>query len=258
VNTLVINLAAVTLRMEFQARQLRGMGLPFTRLEARTPDSLPFAPSDKHWQKWERPMREPEMAAFASHRAAWQLVAGGNYPVLILEDDALLMPEAPVFLKQIADLTGIDHVTMETRARRKLLSKTPHPHAPMRRLWQDRSGAAAYVLWPSGARKLLAHRPAIADAVICAAYDLESFQADPALAIQIDQCAAHGLTPPIPVTSAILPGRKPALEGLPIGVRMGFRWRRFAAQLRMGARRLSRTAGSSRRYVRLAVPEEQG
>jgi glycosyl transferase, family 25 len=258
VNTLVINLAAETVRMEFQTRQLRELGLPFTRLEARTPQSLPFAPGHKYWRQWERPMCEPEMAAFASHRAAWQLVADGSYPVLILEDDALLMPDAAVFLKQIAKLTGIDHVTLETRARRKLVSNTLHPLSPMRRLWQDRSGAAAYMLWPSGARKLLAHKPAIADAVICAAYDLESYQADPALAIQIDQCVAHGLTPPIAVTSAILAGRKPALEGLPLGAQITFRWRRFAAQLRMGVRRLSRTVGSSRRHVRLALPEEQG
>lgn len=252
---LVINLGTETIRMEFQSRQLTELGLIFTRLEAKTPRSLPFAPEHKNWQQWERPMRQPEMAAYASHRAAWQLVADGKSPVLILEDDAMLMPGAPAFLGQVETLTGIDHITLETRARRKLVSNTSHPLAPMRRLWQDRSGAAAYVLWPSGARKLLAHKPALADAVICAAYDLESFQADPALAIQIDQCAAHGLTAPIAVTSAILAGRKPALEGLPAGAQMRFRWRRFAAQLRMGARRLSRAIGSRRRYVRLALPE---
>jgi glycosyl transferase, family 25 len=252
---LVINLGAETVRMEFQSRQLTGLGIIFTRLEAKTPQSLPAPPQGRYWSYWERPMRAAEMAAYASHRAAWQLVADGRSPVLILEDDALLMPGAPAFLGQVETLTGIDHITLETRARRKLVSDTMHKIAPMRRLWQDRSGAAAYVLWPSGARKLLACKPAIADAVICAAYDLESFQADPALAIQIDQCAAHGLTPPIPVASAILAGRKPALEGLPAVVQMRFRLRRFTAQLRMGARRVSRAVGSSRRHVRLALPD---
>jgi glycosyl transferase, family 25 len=252
---LVINLGTETVRMEFQSRQLAELGIIFTRLEAKTPHSLPAPPQDRYWSYWERPMRVAEMAAYASHRAAWQLVADGRSPVLVLEDDALLMPGAPAFLGQVETLSGIDHITLETRARRKLVSNTPHPQAPMRRLWQDRSGAAAYVLWPSGARKLLAHKPAIADAVICAAYDLGSFQADPALAIQIDQCAAHGLTPPIAVTSTILAGRKPALAGLPVGAQTRFRWRRFTAQLRMGARRLSRLVGSSRRHVSLAVPQ---
>jgi glycosyl transferase, family 25 len=239
--------------MTFQTRQLTEMGLPFTRLEARTPQSLPFPADDAYWRQWERPLREPEMAAYASHRAAWQLVADGNLPVLVLEDDALLMPDAPVFLKGIESLQGIDHVSLETRSRRKLLSNKMHPEAQMRRLWQDRSGAAAYVIWPSGAQKLLAHKPAIADAVICAAYDLKSYQADPALAIQIDQCAAHGIEPPIEVDSAILSARRPSVEHLAASERAGYRWRRMLSQLRMGLRHASHLAGSSRRLVELAT-----
>jgi glycosyl transferase, family 25 len=255
-NTLVINLASEKVRMEFQARQLSKLGLPFTRLEARTPQSLPLPASDKYWKRWERPMRGPEMAAYASHRAAWELVAGGNLPVLILEDDALLMPGVPNFLRKIAGVTGVDHVSLETRSRRKLVSNAAHQDAPMRRLWQDRSGAAAYVLWPSGALKLLKQTPAIADAVICAAYDLTSYQADPAMAIQIDQCNAFGIEPPIEVGSAILAARRPSVEGLSAMERAGFRLRRIAAQLRMGIRHASHLAGSSRRLVKLSAQAE--
>jgi glycosyl transferase, family 25 len=251
-NTLVINLASETARMEFQTRQLVELGLPFARLDARTPQSLPFPPDERYWKQWERPLRKPEMAAYASHRAAWQLVADGNLPVLILEDDALLMPPAPTFLKRIEGLTDIDHITLETRSRRKLLSNTKHPEAPICRLWQDRSGAAAYILWPLGARKLLSHKPAIADAVICAAYDLKSYQADPALAIQIDKCTAYGIEPPIAIASSILATDRPALEGLSVGEQIGYRWRRIASQLRMGARRLVHLSGASRKYVGLA------
>jgi glycosyl transferase, family 25 len=239
--------------MAFQARQLKDMGLPFTRLEARTPQSLPFPADDAYWRQWERPLRQPEMAAYASHRAAWQLVADGNFPVLVLEDDALLMSDSPVFLKKVESLTGIDHISLETRSRRKLLSNKTHPDAPMRRLWQDRSGAAAYVLWPSGARKILAHKPAIADAVICAAYDLKSYQADPALAIQIDQCAAYGIEPPIEVGSAILSALRPSVEHLAASERAGYRWLRMLSQLRMGLRQAAHVAGSSRRLVELST-----
>ena len=252
-NTLVINLASETVRMAFQIRQLTELGLPFTRFDARTPQSLPFPADDDYWKQWERPLREAEMAAYASHRAAWQLVADGNLPVLILEDDALLMPGTPIFLKRAEGLTGLDHVTLETRSRHKLLSNRTHPDASMRRLWQDRSGAAAYVLWPSGAQKLLAHRPAIADAVICAAYDLESYQAEPALAIQIDQCAAYGIAPPIEVDSAILTTRRPALDGLPVMERAGYRWRRMMSQVRMGLRHVTHLPDSSRRFVKPAI-----
>jgi glycosyl transferase, family 25 len=237
--------------MEFQVHQLTEMQLSFARLEARTPQSLPFSPDDKFWKQWERPMREPEMAAFASHRAAWQLIADGNLPVLVLEDDALLMPAAPDFLRKVEGLSAVDHITLETRSRRKLVSNTKHKDVPMRRLWQDRSGAAAYVLWPTGAQKLLVRRPAIADAVICAAYDMSSYQADPALAIQIDQCSAYGIEPPIEVGSAILAAQRPRVGGLSAGERAGYRWRRIGAQLRMGLRHAAHMAGSSRRLVEL-------
>lgn len=237
--------------MAFQVRQLTEMELPFVRLEARTPKSLPVQADNAYWMNWERPLREPEMAAYASHAAAWRLVADGNLPVLILEDDALLMPNAPRFLNKIEVLDDVDHITLETRSRRKLVANSPHPEAPMRRLWQDRSGAAAYVLWPSGARKLLTRGPAIADAVICSAYDLTTYQADPALAIQIDHCAAYGIEPPIQVGSAILAERRPALAGLSARERAGYRWRRIASQFRMGIRHAAHLAGSSRRLVEL-------
>jgi glycosyl transferase, family 25 len=106
----------------------------------------------------------------------------------------------------------------------------------IRRLWQDRPGAAAYVLWPAGAEKLLARAPGLADAVISSAYNMRSFQADPALAIQIDQCEAHAIVPPIPVSSAILAVHRPSLDGLPALKRAAFRYRRILAQLRMGVR----------------------
>ncbi|MDT8856006.1 glycosyltransferase family 25 protein [Paracoccaceae bacterium Fryx2] len=201
---MVINLAGQTARLAFQAGQLDRLGLPWQRVEAVTPATL-SPPSDApYWQRWERPLSPAEKACAASHRAVWARVAAGFGPVLVLEDDALLLPGVADFLARVTGFQGVDHISLETRGRRKLLG-APHPQAPMRRLWQDRSGAAAYVLWPAGAARLLARadrRAGIADAVICAAYDMSSWQADPALAIQIDQCARYGIPPPCPPTRA--------------------------------------------------------
>lgn len=244
----VLNVAGEEARMGFQAAQLDRLGLAFERVEAVTPATLAPPPDDPSWDAWERPLRDVEKALYASHRRVWERVAGEAEPCLVLEDDAVLSDRVPALLDALAARAGFDHVTLEARGRRKLMARARHPELPVRRLWQDRTGAAAYVLWPSGAAHLLRRPVGLADAVICAAHGMESWQADPALAIQIDRCTAHGLAPPIPVRSAPLGEAKPSRSGYPLTARLGFRARRLAAQARMAGRALRRGA------VRMAVP----
>ena len=155
VRVLIINLAIATTRMTFQAAQMMALSLTWERMEAATPETLPLPLDDSHWRRWERPMRATEIAGLASHCAAWERVRTADAPHLIIEDDALLASGTPALLQESEDETGLDHVTLETRSRKKLVGRM-HPNLPIRRLYQDRTGAAAYVLWPSGAEKLLA------------------------------------------------------------------------------------------------------
>lgn len=240
---LVINLAREATRMAFMEGQLTALGIPFERQEAITPDSLSPHCEDPYWSRWERPLRRTEMAAFASHRAAWEVVAAGSEPYLILEDDAVLMPKTSVFLDAIFEVSDAELVTLETRGRRKLIAHAPHSVAPMHRLWQDRTGAAAYVLRPSGAKTILekvAYAPGLADAVLCAAYEVYAWQAVPALACQLDRCEAEGITPPIETESAI--GREPR----PMASKsLAQILRRVGSQIRMGLRRWARSKDGS-------------
>ena len=247
VRVLIINLATATTRMAFQCAQMKALGLDWSRLEALTPRTLPAPPEDPRWQRWERPMKASESAAFVSHCMAWERVRAADASHLIIEDDALLAADAPAFLRKIEDETGLDHVTLEVRSRKKLVG-CGHPNLPIRRLYQDRTGAAAYVLWPSGARMLLSRactRPGLADAVINTAREMSSWQADPALALQIDQCAAYGMTPPISTESSIGTDHRPSS-------RIVHRARRITGQLRMGLRHLSRIAVAERRWITLS------
>ncbi len=247
---LVINLWSEGTRMGFMAEQLGRLGIAFERLEAVTPETVTPPPGDPYWRLWERPLRVTEMAAMASHRAAWARVAAGGEPLLILEDDAVLMSGAGDFLADVATIAEAELVTLETRGRRKLIAKAPHPGAPMHRLWQDRTGAAAYVLRPSGAEKLLARAaraPGLADAILCSAYDVAAWQAVPALACQLDQCEAEGIAPPIRTESAIAREPRPTAAPSP-----DQRRRRRAAQLRMAARHAAHLIGSERVRVPLA------
>ncbi len=250
----VINLDRAADRLAFQMAQLDRLGIPWDRFPAITPATLSPPSDHPQWQRWQRPLSSAEKAASASHRAVWEIIAQGTVPALVLEDDALLMPGVPALLPGLEAATGLDHVTLETRGRAKLIGQ-PHPGLPLVRLWQDYTGAAAYVLWPSGARKLIARADrsaGIADAIICAAYDMASWQADPALAIQIDQCATHGIAAPIPVSTSIGRIDRSIYDGLTRPAYRAFRRRRIAAQVRMGVRRMAHLFTASRRVVPLS------
>lgn len=251
---LIINLSTETERMAFQRAQMAMLGLDWERLEATTPDTLPVPFDDPHWQRWERPMRAAEAALLVSHVRAWERIEARGEPHLVLEDDALLAAEAPALLRALESPgpepgggQRFDHVVLETYGRKKLVGRL-HPRLPIRRLYQDRAGTAAYALWPAGARKLLARaavRPAPTDALISTAYELDSWQADPALALQLYLCVDHGMTPPIATRSSIYTEAQPRGRGV-------HRLRRIASQLRMGRRYLSKIAVAKRRDIPLS------
>ena len=245
---LIINLSLATTRMKFQDAQMAALGLEWERIDAVTPETLPAPTDDLRWQRWQRPMKAVEIAVFASHCMAWKRVRAAEVPHLIIEDDALLAAETPALLQKLTREAGIDHVTLEVHNRKKLVGRR-HRNLPMRRLYQDRTGAAAYVLWPSGAGKLLSRadiRPGLADAVIYTAYELNSWQADPGLAIQLDQCAVYGMVQPIPTESSMDKESRPRGRGV-------YRARRIAAQLHMGLRHLSKLFIAKRRWITLSA-----
>lgn len=242
---ILLNLDTADARRGFMAAQLDALGLPWERIAAVTPETLDPPATDPAWHRWERPLRPAEMAACASHMRAWSRVRDIGAPCLVLEDDALLDRAVPGLLADLQAAPGaFDHVSLETRGRKKVLARRPHPALPLRRLHLDRTGAAAYVLWPSGAAKLLARAErarGLADGLICAAGDLRSWQADPALAIQLDRAAHHGLASPLDVVSQIDGAPRPGKGGLP------FRLRRLRAQVSQGLRQLR--PGTERREV---------
>ena len=234
---LVINLPRETERRAFQEDQAIRLGLDLEVIAAVTVAALSPPADDPFWTRWQRPLRDVEKATLLSHRAAWARVIALGTPTLVLEDDAWLMPGALAFAAQAAGVPGqgIEHLSLETRGRRKRLGQTHPQLSGLRRLWLDRSGAAAYLLWPPGAHKLLARSysvPALADAVLVETPGLLRWQAAPAQAIQIDMAAHYGLIPPIPVHSAISSLARPA--GTTLRHRLQYRLRRITQQLRMG------------------------
>lgn len=242
---LVINLEAAVERRIFQERQLSHLNIAFERMPAFDKDAGETADSP-YWDTWERPLARAERACLLSHQQAWQRVADQNEPMLVLEDDAILSARVPTMLDSLDRAIDMDFVTLETRGRKKLLSRAMAHSPKLKRLFQDRSGAAAYILWPSGARKLLAATEmtcGLADAVICACYSLDAYQAVPPLAFQSDRAAAEQVMVPLKTSSSITPGTAVRKKG-----NWRHRLRRIRAQWRMGLRQLQ-VLGSAERVL---------
>ena len=199
-NILVLSLPNAKERRDFQQNQLFKLGLDFKFLDATSTNDINTETYKKHYYDWQRPLRNTEVACYFSHRSAWQKIINNNMPALILEDDALLSQCVPELLKSFTNKKNVDLINLEVRGRKKFISKIGQDTAcnsKLFKLYQDRTGAAGYVLWPSGAKKLLQcereNGIALADAQIANCNTLVSYQIEPAHVIQLDQCNHYGI-----------------------------------------------------------------
>jgi glycosyl transferase family 25 len=252
-NIFIINLPSAIERRKFQEAQLSKLGLDYEVLNATSTNDINKTTYEKHYYDWERPLRDVEVACYYSHRSTWQRVIDDNQPALILEDDALLARHISELLDVLDKLTNADLVQLEVRSRKKLVAKKSikiTSKFKLHRLYQDRTGAAGYVLWPSGARKLLKyeknHGIGLADAHIATCYNLTGYQIEPAVIIQLDQCENYQIKPPINTDSHILSQPKPIYKN-----KIFYKTRRIFSQLKMALRQLRFSLQADRRLILL-------
>ncbi|MDS7597419.1 glycosyltransferase family 25 protein [Agrobacterium tumefaciens] len=255
---LIINLPSAKERMAFQAEQMRRLGLEFTRIGAVLADQADAMRSRDYWFTWQRPLRNNEKACMLSHVEAWRFVVAANEPMLILEDDALLSRRLPALLQSLAGRADLDLLNLEVRGKRKLLGREPmRGLSEVYRLYQSGGGAAAYVLWPAGARKLLADtelRAGLADAVLSAASYLEKYQTTPAYALQLDMCGHYDLPAPLQTVSSIGDGGKPDYN-IPLYLFLRLKRRRVSEQLGLFFGRIFRFFVARRRFIEVRAED---
>ena len=200
-NIHIINLAASTERRMFQQRQLQRLNLDAAQFfRAISVDDIDEATCRKHHYDWQRPLRKGEIACYFSHRELWRKIAADDNPALILEDDVLLSKHITALLAELEDQPQCDLINLENCTRKKYLSRQSialanKPHR-LYRLHLDRSGAGAYILYPGGAKKLLAHEKngiALADAYIHRCRSLNAFQIEPTPAVQMMFAEHYGI-----------------------------------------------------------------
>ncbi len=259
---LIINLPTSIERLHFQQKQFSKLGLVFEILPAVSIINI----SEQQYQQqafgWQRPLRKVELACFLSHKTAWEKVVELNQPCLILEDDAVLAKNSREVLENIEQqqFSDVDLINLEVRSRKKIVSKQAKLNIldgqfKLFELYQDRTGAAGYILYPEGAKKLinrLKHTaPAIADGFICASYELTSLQIEPAVVIQQDQMQVYGLIDALQFASTI--GRSEHHQAVyrNLAEKMTFKQRRIWGQILMALRYMQVLPKAEKRWIHL-------
>jgi glycosyl transferase family 25 len=251
----IINLASAIKRKEFQKQQLAKLNLiDYEFFNAISSDDIDNKTHKKHYYDWQRPLRKTEFACYFSHKILWQKIIKNDQPALILEDDVLLSKYTPELLRNLSNKKGIDLINLENGGRKKFVSKSNIDigcNSELLHLYQDRSGAAGYILWPEGAKKLIQCEKkqgiALADAHITSCYSLNAYQIEPTPIIQLDQCSYYKInnTHSEKVFSSTI-----SHCNNPQG-NLYFRMKRVYFQIKLGLRQLLLLTKSDRRYVKL-------
>ena len=196
----VINLPEANERRKFQHSQLLKLNLDYKIIDAISVDDIDEITYKKHYFDWQRPLLYNEIACYYSHRSVWKKIIKNKEPALILEDDALLSKCVPKLMNNLKCNDNVDLINLENRGRKKFVSKSHvniECESKLLRLYQDRTGAAGYILWPSGAKKLIQLEKnngiALADAHITSCHKLNAYQVEPSPVIQLDQCSLYGI-----------------------------------------------------------------
>jgi len=195
INILVISVATATSRRKMQLYQLEKQGLSGEIMDAVTPNDLSASRLDAYRFSWARPLSNGEIACALSHRKAWEIAAKSKIPTLILEDDVLLSDDISEVLGALSCGPDLGYISLEFYDQNKLLGD-PEPLAVteynISRLYKDRGGAAAYVIWPKSAQHILNAQTQslpLADAAISLTMGMKFYQLEPACAVQANVLA---------------------------------------------------------------------
>lgn len=254
---LVINLPDSSDRLKFQQEQLKRLGLDHEIVRAVSTNYVHEQVHHRLVLGWEHPLLRSEVACYFSHHKIWQTVVKLNQPVLVLEDDALLSRHVPGLLKELEKRTDCDIVNLEVRGTDKTVGKTAQNllgDYKLLPLFQDQRGAAGYVIWPSGAKRLLEKAkitaPGPVDAFIASTYELKKYQVEPAAVIQLDQCENYDVINRVKTTPTI------NTEGEQIGYfsfmdAIRFKKRRLVSQFKSMVHQMSVQRDSIQRAIAL-------
>jgi glycosyl transferase family 25 len=202
-NIYTISMKSSVARKEFHEQQARKYKVDIQYFDAVDGASLSDESFNALRYTYLRPLSKGEVGCFLSHKALWQKCVSLNEPIIILEDDAILSPNFMSVASQVLSLKDIDRVNLEGYYPQKKTfgnKVIALDGFSLTELYQERAGAAAYALWPSGASKLLKHyekKATLADVALKKRF-LTTYQLEPVVVVQALICdhyeIPHSLT----------------------------------------------------------------
>jgi glycosyl transferase, family 25 len=161
---LVISLKRDEFRRTHMQQQFERLSLKFEFLDAVDGSSLQNFPSEydrgKRHKHYGYDLSPGELGCFLSHRKAWQLCKDTNVVTVVFEDDVIIGDDFGDVLSMILkiskffDFFRLSGLTIRDSARIGLMQ-----HGPWKLVEElkDPGGSGAYVVVPSGAKKLLTY-----------------------------------------------------------------------------------------------------
>ena len=180
---LLINLARRPDRLAFMSSQLETLGLAFERIDAVDGQVLDLGIGTSR-------ITPGEYACALSHRRAWErFLASGEQFCLVLEDDALIAPEAkPLIENQRAFPPRAEILRLEATPQHSMLGRARScgsSGVKAHRLHSKQHGTAAYVITRAFAERALRDLVDFAAPIDVVMFDLASRNYYPSITYQV-------------------------------------------------------------------------
>ena len=249
----IISLASAAHRRTFQEAQAQSLGFEPIWSEAVGIQDISDAFFYQHAFQWQRALKKTEVACFMSHLQLWRIIASGTTPAVVLEDDVILGGNWFDDVQQLSMQAKADMICLEAWGKKILgVSQLIGP-LQLRRLRLNSAGAAGYILWPSGARRLLSryehHGVALADAFINQTPYWSVWQLVPANVVQMSVANEYGLSAPVHGDSLIAREIHASAVAPNMSVICQMKWRRIKGELNKAWRRMAIPLFAKRDYV---------
>ena len=249
----IISLASATHRRAYQATQAQRLGFEPRWSNAVGINDISDAFFHQNAFQWQRALKKTEVACFMSHLQLWQNIAQSDGPAIVLEDDVILGGDWLADVQLLATHPQADFICLETWGKKTLGNSEILGHLKLRRLVLNSAGAAAYVLWPAGAKLLMARYErcgvALADAFINQTNGWRIWQLVPANAVQMSVAPDFGL-PPMDHSDSMIAREQNASAVAPsMSVKFHMKWRRVNGELIKAWRQLSSLFAHNRVYI---------
>lgn len=255
----IINLDNSIDRLNEQIKQFNLLGLTFERLSAVSIDDVDENFYLNHLKYGQRLIKQTEMACFLSHKKAWEKVIALNEPCVILEDDAIIVHDFKTILDTLTQKNNdFEFINLETQPRKKIISKQPayklNAEYDIYQLLLEKNGTGGYILYPSGAKKLLKkanHTLALADAFIYDCKGLKLHQIEPAVLLQDIICPAYNVPVYMQAVSIIGAIQNTVHIRPTVWQKLQFRKNRIITQIRLGIKTLRALCNGEKRNIKV-------